>query len=156
MHIEIQFASTIHYIYIYIYIYMCVCVCVCERERERERESVYVYCHQQTDCFIVSQLFSVARHEGRFKLGLKPAQLYVTLRIIQLSPQSRYVSSGIIRHWPFTLEELDSVLRKIKNRKAAGLDEIPPELWKTRQFDDILLRHCNAVYVNTHKTEYMC
>ena len=29
---------------------------------------------------------------------------------------------------------------------AAGLDEIPPEVWKTRQFDDILLRHCNAVY----------
>ena len=23
---------------------------------------------------------------------------------------------------------------------------IPPEVWKTRQFDDILLRHCNAVY----------
>ena len=22
----------------------------------------------------------------------------------------------------------------------------PPEVWKTRQFDDILLRHCNAVY----------
>ena len=39
----------------------------------------------------------------------------------------------------FTLEEIDSVLRKIKNRKATGLDEIPPEVWKTRQFDDILL-----------------
>ena len=35
-------------------------------------------------------------------------------------------------------EELDSVLRKIKNRKAAGLDEIPPEVWK--------FRHWNAVY----------
>ena len=46
---------------------------------------------------------------------------------------------------PFT-QELDSVLRKIKNRKAAGLDEIPPEVWKTRQFDDILLRQRNAVY----------
>ena len=46
----------------------------------------------------------------------------------------------------FTLEGLDSVLRKIKNRKALGLDEIPPKVWKTRQFDDILLRHCNAVY----------
>ena len=34
----------------------------------------------------------------------------------------------------------------MKNRKAAGLDEIPPDVWKTRQFDDILLRHCNAVY----------
>ena len=47
---------------------------------------------------------------------------------------------------PFTQEELDSVLRKIKNRKDAGLDEIYPEVWKTRQFDDILLRHCNAIY----------
>ena len=46
----------------------------------------------------------------------------------------------------FTQEELDSVLRKIKNRKAEGLDEITPEVWKTRQFDDILLRHCNAAY----------
>ena len=46
---------------------------------------------------------------------------------------------------PFILD-LDSVLRKIKNRKAAGLNEIPPEVWKTRQFDDILLWHCNAVY----------
>ena len=26
------------------------------------------------------------------------------------------------------------------------LDEIPPEVWKTREFDDILLQHCNAVY----------
>ena len=43
-------------------------------------------------------------------------------------------------------EELDSVLRKIKNRKAAGLDEICPEVWETKEFDDILLRHCNAVY----------
>ena len=42
---------------------------------------------------------------------------------------------------PFTLEELDSVLKIIKNRKAAELDEILPEVWKTRQFDDILLRH---------------
>ena len=46
----------------------------------------------------------------------------------------------------FTQKKLDSVLRKIKNRKAAGLDEIPPEVWKTMEFDDILLRHGNAVY----------
>ena len=51
-----------------------------------------------------------------------------------------------IKQGPFTQEELDSVLRKIKNRKTAGLDEIPPEVWKTRQFDDILLQHCHAVY----------
>ena len=45
----------------------------------------------------------------------------------------------------FTIEEVDSVLRKIKSRKTAGLDEIPLEVWKTRQFDNILLRHCNAL-----------
>ena len=66
---------------------------------------------------------------------------------VTYEPITRIMSkqSGI-KLGPFTLEELDSVLRKIKNRKAAGLDEIPPEVWKTRQFDDILLRHSNAVY----------
>ena len=62
-------------------------------------------------------------------------------------PITRIISKQLdIKLGPFTLEELDSVLRKIKNRKAAGLDEIPPEVWKTRQFDEIQLRHCNAVY----------
>ena len=62
-------------------------------------------------------------------------------------PITRIISKQLdIRLGPFTLEELDSVHRKIKNREAAGLDEIPPEVWKTRQFDDILLRHHNAVY----------
>ena len=32
-----------------------------------------VYCHPQTECFVVSQHFSVARHVGRLKLGSKPA-----------------------------------------------------------------------------------
>ena len=66
---------------------------------------------------------------------------------ITQEPITRVISKQLdIKLGPFTKEELDSVLRKIKNRKAAGLDEIPPEVWKTRQFDDILLRHCNAVY----------
>ena len=62
-------------------------------------------------------------------------------------PITRIISKQLdIKLRPFTQEELYSVLRKIEIRKAAGLDEIPPEVWKTRQFDDILLRHCNAVY----------
>ena len=61
-------------------------------------------------------------------------------------PITRIISKQLdIKLGPFTQEELDSVLKKIKNRKTAGLGEIPPEVWKTRQFDDILLRHCNAV-----------
>ena len=60
---------------------------------------------------------------------------------------TRIISKQLdIKLGPFTQEELDSVLRKIKNRKTIGLDEIPPQVWKTKQFDDILLRHCNAVY----------
>ena len=62
-------------------------------------------------------------------------------------PNTRIIRKQLdIKLGPFTLEEFDSVLRKIKNRKSAGLDEIPPEVWKTRQFDNILLQHCNAVY----------
>ena len=62
-------------------------------------------------------------------------------------PIPRIISKQLnIKLGPFTKEELNSVLKKIKNRKAAGLDEIPAEVWKTRQFDDILLRQCNAVY----------
>ena len=66
---------------------------------------------------------------------------------ITQEPITRIISKQLdIKLGPFTKEELDSVLRKIQNRKAAGLVEIPPEVWKTRQFDDILLRQCNAVY----------
>ena len=62
-------------------------------------------------------------------------------------PITRIISKQLdIKLGPFTKEELDSILKKIKNRKAAGLDEIPPEVWKTRQFDDILLQQCNTVY----------
>ena len=46
----------------------------------------------------------------------------------------------------FTPDELNVVLKKIKNNKAAGLDNIPPEIWKTRAFDQILLQLCNDVY----------
>ena len=62
-------------------------------------------------------------------------------------PITRIISKQLdIILGPFTLEELDSVPRKIKNRKATELDEIPPKIWKTRQFDDIQLQHCNSVY----------
>ena len=55
-------------------------------------------------------------------------------------PITRKISKQLdIKLGPFTQEEIDSVLRKIENMKAAGLDEIPPEVSKTRQFDDILL-----------------
>ena len=61
---------------------------------------IYIYiCQPQTDCFVLSQLFSVARHVGRLKLGSKPTQLNVRLSIISLSQQANHVSTGIIRHY---------------------------------------------------------
>ena len=61
-------------------------------------------------------------------------------------PITRIISKQLnIKLGPFA-QELDSVLRKIKNRKAAGLNEIPPEVWKTKQINNILLRYCKSVY----------
>ena len=51
-----------------------------------------------------------------------------------------------IKQGHVTREELDLVPRKIKNWKAAGLDEISTEVWKTRKFDDKLLRYCSTRY----------
>ena len=49
-----------------------------------------------------------------------------------------------LRH--LNMDEPDTVLKAIKSRKAAGLDEIPAEKRKTRKFDDTLLQLCNIVY----------
>ena len=65
--------SCVCIIYIYIYIYVCI------------------YCHLQTDCFVVSQLFSVARRVGRLKLGSKPAQLFSRISIRPLGQQAYHV-----------------------------------------------------------------
>ena len=73
------------YIYTYIYVYIYVCVCV--------------YGHPQTDCFVVSQFFSVARHVRRLKVGSKPAQLNVRLSIKPLSKQANHFSSGILSRY---------------------------------------------------------
>ena len=52
---------------------------------------IYIYCHPQTYCFVVSQLFSVARHVGRLKLASKSAQLSVRLSIRPLGQQVYHV-----------------------------------------------------------------
>ena len=68
---------------------MCVCICI----------YIYIYiyiCHPQIDYFLVSQIFSMARHVGCLKLGPKPTQIYVRLSIIPLRQQANHVSSRII------------------------------------------------------------
>ena len=57
-------------------------------------------------------------HQDWFKIA-RPSK-------VTHEPITRIISKQLdIKLGPFTQEELDSVLRKIKNRKAAGLDEIP-------------------------------
>ena len=46
----------------------------------------------------------------------------------------------------FTTNEIDIAIKNIKNGKATGLDEIPSEVWKIKEFQDILLKSCNSVY----------
>ena len=53
-----------------------------------------MYSYQQTDCFVVSQLFSVARCVGRLKLGSKPDQLYVRLSIRPLGQHEYHLGLG--------------------------------------------------------------
>ena len=50
-----------------------------------------IYCHPQTDCFVLSELFSVAKHAGRSKPGSKPVQLYLRLCFRPLVHQADHV-----------------------------------------------------------------
>ena len=96
----------------------------------------------------VKAKLKAANQQERIKLGKQHFEnLLGNSPKVTHEPITRIISKQLdIKIGPFTQEELNSVLRKLKNRKAAGIDEIPPEVWKARQFDDILLRHCNAVY----------
>ena len=57
---------------------------------------IYIYCYPQTDCFVLSELFSVARHVGRLKPGSKPIQLYIRLSLRPLGQQAYHVWLDLI------------------------------------------------------------
>ena len=50
-----------------------------------------MYCHPQTDSFVLSELFSVARHVGRSKPRSKAIKLYVRLSLRPLGQQEYHV-----------------------------------------------------------------
>ena len=50
---------------------------------------IYIVIHRQT--FVLSELFSVARHVGRSKPGSKPVQLYVRLWFRPLGHQADHI-----------------------------------------------------------------
>lgn len=67
--------------------------------------------------------------------------------VIRKSQTKKVTHSELnIKKGPFSMLELDEVLDKISNNKACGLDEIPAEVWKTRNFNQQLLSFCNNVY----------
>ena len=59
---------------------------------------IYIYSHPQADCFVLSELFSVARHVGRSKLGSKPIQLYVRLSLRPLGQQAYHDTIVKMQH----------------------------------------------------------
>ena len=54
---------------------------------------------------------------------------------------------------PFTNEELETILQKMPHGKAAGLDEVPAEVWKTGKFNQILLEICNDTLLEGRKPQ---
>ena len=49
---------------------------------------IYISCHPQIGSFVLSELFSVARHVGCSKPGSKPIQLYVRISLRPLDQQA--------------------------------------------------------------------
>ena len=75
-----------------------------------------------------------ANHQEKMKLWKQHFEnLLSNPPKVTQEPITRIISKQLdIKLGPFTKEKLDSVLRKIKKGNAVGLDEIPPEVWKTR------------------------
>ena len=60
---------------------------------------IYIYCHPQTDCFVISQLFTVARHTRCFKPWSK---LYVSRISYPWANVILNISEGIFFVYLFT------------------------------------------------------
>ena len=72
-----------NFTYLYIYIY------------------IYIYCHPQTDSFVISQFFIVARLARCFKLGLIPSWLYISQVSYPRDIVILCVNEGIFLHTSF-------------------------------------------------------
>ena len=88
-----------------------------------------------------SQDERLQKWKGHFQMLLGNTPTITDSPISKIIPQPLNIKTG-----PFDNEELERVLKRLKNGKASGLDNIPPEVWKTGNFNDILLKLCNEVY----------
>ena len=57
---------------------------------------IYIYSNPQTDFFVITQLLSVARQTGHFKLGLNPPNFTLDMVSNSSSISVTHVSSRII------------------------------------------------------------
>ena len=97
-----------------------------------------------------SQQDRLSQWKSHFENLLGKAPTTLTQQTIETLPGQ---NDSNIKVGPFNDQELNKALSKIKNGKASGLDGIPPEVWKTKHFNDILLKCCNDVY-NQKPVEY--
>ena len=86
------------------------------------------------------------KKKNEYNYGNNISRIYSeTPRKLHMKPITRIISKQFdIKLGQFMQEELDSVFRK-KNRKAAVL-ELLQEVWKTKEFDGVVLRQYNDVY----------
>ena len=93
-----------------------------------------IYSHPQTDCFVISKFFSVARHVVRLKLGSEPGQqaFHVGWPIHPTKPKHYCIV------WDEPLQALDSMLMNTKLNLCALITQVtfphktePPWNWLT-------------------------
>ena len=74
----------------------------------------HIYCHPQTECFLVSQLFSMARQDRFPKLGSKPGWLKRQTKILPLSKRRKFKRLWI----PFVLFTYIRLTTRERERNA--------------------------------------
>ena len=72
----------------------------------------------------------------------KPPQTDEQTEIVNIAANELKIRKG-----PFQMDELSIAINSIKSGKACGLDGIPAEVWKLKDFQHILLDCCNGVYL---------
>ena len=116
---------------------------------------IYIYCHPKTDCFVLSEVFSVARHVGRLKSGSKPIQLYIRLSLRLLGQQVYHVwLRELLRYYVVTAAAVClhfytlSATRVLNSFKELCIMHAPAENYFTR-----VLNPHGGVYIlsSTHR-----